>query len=171
MDLKNLKLKGGNKKMIRMKVKQERGITLIALVVTIVVLLILAGVSINALFGNSGIIEKAKEAQNKMDKAVENDQEGINELNQWLENQVNGTSGENTTDTPSQKKIISFTIGNIAYQAEEGMKWGEWVESEYNTRGFEIEGTSIRLTEKDETGTITGNGYLCNINRNIYEYY
>ena len=38
----------------------EKGITLIALVVTIVVLLILAGVSINALFGNNGIIEKAK---------------------------------------------------------------------------------------------------------------
>ena len=45
---------------------KENGITLIALVVTIVVLLILAGVSVNALFGNSGIIEKAKEAQNKM---------------------------------------------------------------------------------------------------------
>ena len=35
---------------------RENGITLIALVVTIVVLLILAGVSVNALFGNNGII-------------------------------------------------------------------------------------------------------------------
>ena len=59
---------------------RENGITLIALVVTIVVLLILAGVSVNALFGNNGIIEKAKEAQNKMDKATENDQKEINEL-------------------------------------------------------------------------------------------
>ena len=49
---------------------KETGITLIALVVTIVVLLILAGVSINALFGDNGIIEKAKEAQNKMDQAA-----------------------------------------------------------------------------------------------------
>ena len=49
---------------------KEKGITLIALVVTIVVLLILAGVSINALFGDSGIINKAKDAQNKMDQAV-----------------------------------------------------------------------------------------------------
>ena len=62
-------------KVKRMKIKnKEKGITLIALVVTIVVLLILAGVSVNALFGNSGIIEKAKEAQNKMDNATENDQ-------------------------------------------------------------------------------------------------
>lgn len=54
--------------------KNTAGITLIALVVTIVVLLILAGVSVNALFGDSGIIEKAKDAQNKMNLAIENDQ-------------------------------------------------------------------------------------------------
>ena len=55
-----------NKKSARRNYSNQKGITLIALVVTIVVLLILAGVSVNALFGNSGIIEKAKEAQNKM---------------------------------------------------------------------------------------------------------
>ena len=58
---------------MKTKIKQEKGITLIALVVTIVVLLILAGVSVNALFGNSGIIEKAKEAQNAMNMAKENE--------------------------------------------------------------------------------------------------
>ena len=78
----------------RMKTKNKRnyskqnGITLIALVVTIVVLLILAGVSVNALFGNSGIIEKAKEAQNAMNKARENDLEGINELTNWIDEQL-----------------------------------------------------------------------------------
>ena len=45
--------------------KQTKGITLIALVVTIVVLLILAGVSINLVLGNNGIISKAKEAREK----------------------------------------------------------------------------------------------------------
>ena len=77
--------------------KNERGITLIALVVTIVVLLILAGVSVNALFGNSGIIEKAKEAQNAMDRAKENDEKEIGQLTNWIDNQVNGTTGGNTT--------------------------------------------------------------------------
>lgn len=96
-----MKLKRGGKKIMKIGMKRERGITLIALVVTIVVLLILAGVSINALFGNSGIIEKAKEAQSKMDKATENDQKEINELTNWIDNQVNknneGTTEENTT--------------------------------------------------------------------------
>jgi len=42
--------------------KKEKGITLIALVVTIVVLLILAGVSTNVLFSDSGLIEKAQDS-------------------------------------------------------------------------------------------------------------
>ena len=49
--------------------KKERGITLVALVVTIVVLLILAGVSISMVLGNNGIVTKAKETQTAQDKA------------------------------------------------------------------------------------------------------
>ena len=43
--------------------RQNSGITLVALVVTIVILLILAGVSINLVLGNNGIIEQAKKAK------------------------------------------------------------------------------------------------------------
>ena len=75
---------------------RERGITLIALVVTIVVLLILAGVSINAVFGQDGIIEKAKDAQNKMDQATQNDLDAINELNNWIDSKTNGNAGGGT---------------------------------------------------------------------------
>ena len=96
------------------RILKERGITLIALVVTIVVLLILAGVSVNALFGNSGIIEKAKEAQNAMDKAKENDEKGINELTNWLYNQVNGTTGGTTGgDDTSTTPKISTLVGKV----------------------------------------------------------
>ena len=44
--------------MIKNKIEKNRGITLIALVVTIIVLLILAGISINALAGQNRNIEK-----------------------------------------------------------------------------------------------------------------
>ena len=110
-ELKQIILKGGDKKTMKTKIKQEKGITLIALVVTIVVLLILAGVSLNALFGNSGIIEKAKEAQNKMDKATENDQKQIGELTNWLDNQVNGTTGSDDNQTKLPK--ISTLVGTV----------------------------------------------------------
>ena len=110
-EFKQVKSKGGDKKIMKTKIKQEKGITLIALVVTIVVLLILAGVSVNALFGNSGIIEKAKEAQNKMDKATENDQKQIGELTNWLDNQVNGTTGSDDNQTKLPK--ISTLVGTV----------------------------------------------------------
>ena len=45
------------------KLKQNSAITLIALVVTIVVLLILSGISISAVLGKNGILDKAKEAK------------------------------------------------------------------------------------------------------------
>lgn len=136
---KQMKLKEGGKKIMRTKIKQEIGITLIALVVTIVVLLILAGVSVNALFGNSGIIQKAQDAQNKMNKATENDQREINELSNWIENHVNGTE---SVDTPDESTKISFTIDNVTYQAEEGMTWSQWAESAYNTIDIYDAGTS-----------------------------
>ena len=43
--------------------KEERGITLIALVVTIVVLLILAGITISLVFGSNGVIQKAQDSK------------------------------------------------------------------------------------------------------------
>ena len=46
------------------KLKNKKGITLIALIVTMVVLIILAGVSINAVIGDDGIIKKAQESAN-----------------------------------------------------------------------------------------------------------
>ena len=41
----------------------KRGITLIALVVTIVVLLILAGITISLVFGSNGVIQKAQDSK------------------------------------------------------------------------------------------------------------
>ena len=80
---------------MKTKVKQERGVTLIALVVTIVVLLILAGVSINAIFSDNGIIKRAQEAQNKMNEAQQKELNSINELNNWLDNRINTKKGGN----------------------------------------------------------------------------
>ena len=68
--------------------KKNKGITLVALVVTIVVLLILAGVSINLVLGNNGIITKAKEAAEKTAAAQEKEMIERNLLEQELENSL-----------------------------------------------------------------------------------
>ena len=49
--------------MLKETLKRNKGITLIALVVTIIVLLILAGISINMLTGQNGILNRASEAK------------------------------------------------------------------------------------------------------------
>ena len=105
-----------NKKSARRNYLNQTGITLIALVVTIVVLLILAGVSINAIFSENGIIKRAKDAQNKMDQATQNDLDSINELNNWIDGKTNGTTGGGTTGgdaNPSTTSKISTLVGTV----------------------------------------------------------
>ena len=58
-----------NKNKVRNKLKATKGITLIALVITIIVLLILAAVSIATLTGENGILSKANTAKTETEKA------------------------------------------------------------------------------------------------------
>ena len=105
-----------NKKLARRNYSNQTGITLIALVVTIVVLLILAGVSINALFSENGIIKRAQDAQNKMNNAQESDLNALNDLDKWINNQVNGITGGGTTGgdaNPSTTPKISTLVGKV----------------------------------------------------------
>ena len=78
--------------------KREKGITLIALVITIVVLLILAGVSLSLVIGNDGILTRSKDTANKYGRQAENEQQGLNDVETWLGQQFgeNAGSGENT---------------------------------------------------------------------------
>ena len=80
-----------------LKNKQERGITLIALVVTIVVLLILAGVSISLVLNNNGVISKAKDAKNQYAEAQTNDEKQLNEVSDWIDTKVGDTTGGGST--------------------------------------------------------------------------
>jgi len=69
--------------------KKERGITLIALIVTIIVLLILAGVTISLAVNNNGIFNKAKTAGNTYQKAQYNEETGINTADTEMQNIMN----------------------------------------------------------------------------------
>ena len=81
----------------KIKNKQEKGITLIALVVTIVVLLILAGVSISLVLSNNGVISKAKDAKNQYAEAQTNDEKQLNEVSDWIDTKVGDTTGGGST--------------------------------------------------------------------------
>ena len=68
-----------------MKIKKQNGITLIALVVTIVVLLILAGVTITMVLGEDGIIAQAKLAATKTQEAEKKQEEDLQNLVEQLD--------------------------------------------------------------------------------------
>ena len=90
----------------KIKNKQEKGITLIALVVTIVVLLILAGVSISLVLNNNGVISKAKDAKNQYAEAQTNDEKQLNEVSDWIDTKVGDTTGGSNYDPTSDGVTI-----------------------------------------------------------------
>ncbi len=76
------------------KFKRNKGITLIALVVTIIVLLILAGISIMMLTGQNGILNRANQAKERTQQAQEYEQTAINNTSDFINSYVNGKSYE-----------------------------------------------------------------------------
>ena len=90
-----------------MKTKEMKGITLIALVITIVVLMILAGVSINTVLGDDGIIEKAKEKAEATKQASA--EEEMNRL--VLEYQL--AKNDETLESFLQEKVTEGRIDGV----------------------------------------------------------
>ena len=103
MNLKEKTMKNKNLKRnkIRMKEvkKQVKGITLIALVVTIIVLLILAGIALNLTIGQNGIFSRAQTAANTWRNAETNEQLAMGELEDWMDGYMNGNGGNQGGDT------------------------------------------------------------------------
>ena len=64
--------------------KGQKGITLVALVVTIIVLIILAGVSISLLFGQYGIVNRAREAQNMQTNATTYETQSLTNVDHFI---------------------------------------------------------------------------------------
>ena len=85
--------------------KGQNGVTLIALIVTIIVLIILAAVSIQLTIGDNGIINHAKEAAKVQANAEARDIELLNTAVQYIDNAIYdldrpSTPTTNTTETP-----------------------------------------------------------------------
>ena len=84
------------------KIKERKGITLIALVITIIVLLILAGVSIAMLTGENGILSQAQRAKTETENAAANEAARLDEYNQIMDNWINGGTTTGGGNGPSK---------------------------------------------------------------------
>ena len=92
--------------------KKQSGITLVALVVTIVVLLILAGITIMYVMGDNSIFQKAQNAKEKTDEAIKNEQQYMNQVDNMINGYANGI-GTNT-QTPEVPENPWTKVDRIA---------------------------------------------------------
>ena len=112
--------------------KKEKGITLIALVVTIVVLIILAGISISVLSGDNGLINQAKRGKEETEiaeekeiidtsvaQAVNADVMGNLEKNK-LQDKLNSNAGNGVTEVmdSGDTLVIKFIEKNRYYEVD-----------------------------------------------------
>ena len=114
--------------------KKEKGITLIALVVTIIVLIILAGVSINLVLGENGIVNKAQKAKENMELAQIEEEKELNELYAQLEaespeNKINKANAPKllTGMTPIKFEMPTATaMGTVVQTTAKDTDWYEY---------------------------------------------
>ncbi len=98
--------------------KEQKGVTLIALVITIIVLLILAGVSIAMLTGDNGILTKAQSAGSET--AISEIKEQVTlAINEILMN-ASDTTNTTTNTTSYQKATLANVVAVININTKEG---------------------------------------------------
>ena len=140
--------------------KSESGITLIALVITIIVLLILAGVTIAALSGDNGILTRAKEAKEKTEQANQEELDVLDEyeqnLNQYVDGKDVNLKNVNKADTnpteamPENVRVLESDANKgIVIRDKNNNEW-VWVEVPKTTvfSGLTID-TTKELTEQN----------------------
>ena len=130
--------------------RNQKGITLIALVITIIVLLILAGVSIAMLTGENGILTNANEAQKQSTakEAVEKINLALNSIKtEVLAQRIDNTSYAPVTEADELK---AENITGLTYVTSgTGYTWSE------DTSSFTISYANDELGITGISGTIT----------------
>ena len=149
------------RKMLLQDKEGIQGITLVALVVTIIVLLILAGITINMLLGENGIIRIAQEAKNTWENAIINEQESLNSLLDELNDELrdkskdiyvflydDGTLAFSNKNEKIEGKTLVKEYGNIVGQ-EYTTSWVDGVEIS-NTPWSEDRDNILKVSFLDE---------------------
>lgn len=137
--------------------KQNQGITLIALVITIIVLLILAGVGMNVLFDEDGLLTKAQQAKEKTAEAVGEEQDTLNYVDNLLkkyteDNYVEPFNPDDTWDGTSEE-IIPEGDNYYIWTCEQL----KWFEEQVNSRNT-FENKNVYLMANLDMGARKVNG-------------
>ena len=97
-------------------IKDKNGITLVALVVTIVIVLILAGISMSFVLGENGIITKAQEAREKTEEAKANEEKDFAGWTDSTDKILNNEKLDDGYDN-GMAKYFTYTVNEAAKEA------------------------------------------------------
>ena len=141
--------------------EREHGVTLIALVITIIVLLILAGVTIAMLTGQNGLLNKAGEAKEGTEIAEEKEK-----IAMALEADLVTNSGEKNTKEGLQTELDTIE-GQNQVQVKKDGKDSYIVIFQNTNRNYKVDSNKniegpidIEIIEDSYAGDITKNGTL-----------
>ena len=146
---------------------QERGITLIALVVTIIILLILAGVTLNIALSDNGLFSETKEAAEKYKQAQSDEEEMVRQIATQMYSEYVGvevTGYEPEPDDYTLEKEISGYEESQILKTNENMRWRIW-DFDGNTLRIIGDPTEERIYFQGATGYNNGIwalDYICN---------
>lgn len=103
------------------RLRENKGITLVALVITIIVLIILAGVSINAVF-NDGIIENAKAAKDEFNRTAKEEEQYVDDLTLKTSLNLNGLEISNglVTGIKVDRSEVATKVGDLEGKLPKG---------------------------------------------------
>ncbi len=123
-----------------MNLKSNKAITLVALIITIIILLILAGVSLSMILGENGLINKAQSSVDKYQESSNNEQDFLNNIDEYITKlgSANIDKYEDVTVTAWQKVTPELCISG-----------------RYVTINFESSDESVATVNKN-TGEVTG---------------
>ena len=148
---------------------QEKGITLIALVVTIIILLILAGVTLNIALSDGGLFSKTKEATEKYKQAQSDEEEMIRQISTQMYSEYVGAEVTGYAPTGGKYEITGEQSGTEEEEPQTFTTEGE--KDNLQWRIWDYDGTTLRIildkvtTQKLKLKGLTGynNGvYLIN---------
>ena len=134
---------------MKKQIDNEKGITLVALVITIIILLILAGISISALT-NTGIFQKAKDAKQKSDDAALDQNTKLDEYENELDKYLPKQGGEKLVDKVNGGTI---KVGDYISYAPDGASTENILQELATYSGSEDENTTSTLTQEIDKKT------------------
>ena len=154
----------------RIKTRSNKGITLIALVITIIVLLILAAVTINALSGDNGILKRAKDAKEQTNEKNQEEMGKLDDYKSTIDQYADGTGGgsgnggssTNFTNIDTAKSNPAGAVPAGSTVIEPDASKGIVIKDKNNNEWVWIEvpkDTAFSGLTIDTTGTLTEQNY------------